>query len=28
VQVISDDPEVVHKVLEKLPDDLREKGRP
>lgn len=28
VQVISDDPEVVQKVLEKLPEDLREGGRP
>lgn len=27
-QIISDDPEVVQKVLEKLPDDLREGGRP
>lgn len=28
VQVISDDPEVVHKVLERLPDDLRVGGQP
>lgn len=28
IQVISDDPEVVQKVLEKLPDDLRAGGRP
>ncbi|MEQ1814542.1 MAG: hypothetical protein ABL860_08865 [Candidatus Nitrotoga sp.] len=27
-QIISDDPEVVQRVLEKLPDDLREEGRP
>ena len=28
VQVISDDPDVVQKALEKLPDDLRVEGQP
>ncbi len=28
LQVLSDDPQVTRKALEKLPDDLREKGKP